>query len=703
MKLSLRTKIMSMIVLVGGLLLFLALAVIWTLGYQQRVAEQGAGFQSEAAHVARSIGRVVEADISQLNDLIVVGDLAALAALDDRAALPVAEIEARWRDLAGDDPLVLGILENPLAAKLRVFNTVNPLVVEMLVADTAGRLIAATGKTSDYDQSDETWWQGAMRLRGGEAVLEGLALDESAGVFSLDLALPLIGSEGRPVGVLKAVLNVSPLFAGVSVFSSPSGAVGEVVASDGRVLLRLSDEDFLPSGKSLPASVMATVKSGSPGWFFADLNGSGRSLAGFAPVGFLGVRGLDGYLTGDSCYVIVHESASAVLAPLRQRAWVLMIAGAAIILVCGVVTMVLVGRNFLTPLEILENAASALAATAGQVLHPPRPGQTPDPAAAIAAVAGIKTGDEIEEFARDFGTMSGRLMRYQEDLRREIAEKTEAIQSDLDMAREFQQAFLPRAYPEVPSATQSDPLTLHFQHVYQAAMSVSGDFFDIIKLNDSRAGVLIADVMGHGTRSALVTAILRTLLHGLARAAHDPAIFLSLLNRNFHDTMRQADQLIFVSACFVVLDTRDKTLRFASAGHPSPFIGNRATGRVAPIHGPLKENPALGLFPESEYQEFSRPLSEDDLLLLYTDGIIEAQNDEGFEYGRERLAAIMRKHLDMEIAGFTQAVLENVLQFTGYQPPADDLCIVTVEVAANNNEAPPVIRRKSLHESLVEL
>lgn len=326
-----------------------------------------------------------------------------------------------------------------------------------------------------------------------------------------------------------------------------------------------------------------------------------------------------------------------------------------------------------------------------------------DPAAAIAAVAGIRTGDEIEDFARDFGTMSTRLMRYQDDLRREIAEKTKAIQTDLDMARDFQQAFLPRTYPQVPSAAQEDSLTLNFQHVYQAAMSVSGDFFDIIKLNDSRAGVLIADVMGHGTRSALVTAILRTLLHGLARTAHDPAMFLSLLNRNFHDTMRQTDQLIFVSACFVVLDTRDKTLRFASAGHPSPYIGNRATGQVEPLHGPLRENPALGLFPESEYREFIRPLREDDLLLLYTDGIIEAQNQDGVEYGRDRLAMAMRNHLDMDIAGFTQSTLESVLQFTAYQPPADDLCLVAVEVTANGHSAPSPVRRKSLHESLVEL
>lgn len=703
MKLSLRKKIMSMIMLLGGLLLFLALAVIWTLGYHQRVTEQGAIFQGEAGHVAEIIRRVVASDISKLNDLIAVGDLAELAGAQPAPSSSPAEIEASWPALPADDPILLGLLENPLSEKLRAFQAVNPLVGELLVADSEGRLVAATGKASDYIQSDESWWQTATRLRAGEALLEGLELDRSAGVFSLDLALPLVKADGTVTGAVKAVLNVSPLFAGVSVQGIGGGAVAEVVGADGRVLLRLSDKDFYPSGKLLPPEVMARMRPAGRGWFFSDFGGGGQQLAGFAPIALLGVRRLDGTVEGGPGYVLVRQAASVVLAPLLQRAGVLMFFGAAIIFVSGGVAMFLVGRNFLAPLEALEAAAAALAATTGQGLASRPAGRPGDAASALAAVAAIRTGDEIEKFAADFGAMSARLMRYQEDLRREIAVKTEAIQADLDMAREFQQAFLPREYPEVPSSSQGDPLTLNFQHIYQAAMSVSGDFFDIIKLDDSRAGVLIADVMGHGTRSALVTAILRTLLHGLSRAANDPAVFLSLLNRNFHDTMRQADQLIFVSACFVVFDTREKTLRFASAGHPSPLLGNRATGVVEPLYGALKDNPALGLFPESEYRECSRPLKEDDLLLLFTDGMIEAQDSEGVEYGRERLAAAMRRHLDRDLAGFTEAAFEDVLEFTGYLPPADDLCLVAVEVAANDRTGPPVERRRSLHASLVEL
>jgi serine phosphatase RsbU (regulator of sigma subunit) len=101
----------------------------------------------------------------------------------------------------------------------------------------------------------------------------------------------------------------------------------------------------------------------------------------------------------------------------------------------------------------------------------------------------------------------------------------------------------------VPTQGEDDSLTLNFHHLYQAALSVSGDFCHVIKLSDHRVGIFIADVMGHGTRSALVTAILRTLLHGLTTKANEPGLFLSALNQEFRNTIEPTGQVIFASAC----------------------------------------------------------------------------------------------------------------------------------------------------------
>ncbi len=108
--------------------------------------------------------------------------------------------------------------------------------------------------------------------------------------------------------------------------------------------------------------------------------------------------------------------------------------------------------------------------------------------------------------------MTSRVLRYQRELESEVAAKTSVIREDLEMAREFQHAMLPSQYPEVPPPAVNNPLRLKFAHFYQPAATVGGDFFDLIELDENSAGILIADVMGHGARSALITAILRALV-----------------------------------------------------------------------------------------------------------------------------------------------------------------------------------------------
>jgi len=692
MKFGLRTKLLAILVISGVLPLVLALTIVETLGYRHLVSEQGARFQTEAAHVAHNLTVLIEQNIRTVGDFLVASNapeiltyLETVSPPADRATTQA--LDARWPSLPTDGPEINPILRNPLSEKLRALKVVNPLFAEIMVTDDKGRLIAATGKTSDYDQSDESWWQKAMRLRAGEALVSGLDYDKSAGVFSLDLSLPVTDPRfpEKKIGVLKVVISASALFASVPLFSPEFDIVGEVADSNGRILVRLNDKHFQPDERNLPKQAIAHFGRKPAGWFLEQLSDGETSMVGFAPFHLLGVFTSENEISGNEFFVIVHNKAETILAPLRTRAIIVLICGLVLVLVCAGVGIYLSQRDILRPVGILRQAASALAAVAG---HRESTG-TVNPRAALEAVSTIQTGDEMETLAGDFKTMAARLLRYQEDLRREIAAKTDEIQRDLDMARDFQQAFLPKNYPQVPSSGEADALTLNFHHAYRAAMSVGGDFFDVIKLNDHCAGVLVADVMGHGTRSALVTAILRTLLHSLARTAEDPGFFLSLLNHHFHQTMRNADQVIFATACYIVLDTRNCVIRCASAGHPSPLLGNRRTGKVERLYGQLKENPALGLFAASSHEVFTRPLEKDDVLLLYTDGLIEAMNSQDEDFGEKRLEETMRQHLDSDITRLTQEVLGTVLKFAGPEALADDLCLVLVEAVANATPASP--------------
>lgn len=696
MNFSLRAKLTGIIALAGVLFLLVALAMVWTLSYRQRVASQGANFQSEAAHVAHNLRLVMEENVTGLEALLTasrVGDLLKDGTVSSRVPTPAIEdLDFRWTDLSAESPEVKAILENELSTRLRAFQKFNPLIVEILVADREGRLLAATNKTSDFNQGDESWWLKGMHMKRGEAVLEGLDLDQSSNAFSLDISVPIFAENSdEPLGVMKAVINVSPLFATLAVFSSETNTRGEVVRSDGRILLELSDRKFRPAGKMLPAGAMERLRSDRPAWFIDSFDEEGARMVGYAPVRLLGTLSLDGQIHGEPYYVLISQSALDVLQPLRQRTAVLMLGGILIIFLCSAGGIHLAQKNVIEPIETLRRAAAALAATAEN--REPSKKKLPVTSNALSAVDSIKTGDEMQSMAEDFKKMATKLLRYQDDLKGEIAAKTAEIQRDLDMAREFQQAFLPRRYPAVP-AKNDDSLTLDFHHVYHAAMSVSGDFFDVVKLSDHRAGVLIADVMGHGTRSALVTAILRALLHGLTETANDPGLFLASLNRHFYETMRQAEQLIFVSACYVIFDTRESMVYCASAGHPSPLTGSRVTKEIEPLFRELKSNPALGLMPENTYNVFQRPLSDEDVFVLFTDGVVEALSGDDEEFGVERLRQVFRDKLDQDLVGLTQSILEGVLAFTDHQPPADDICLVTVE--ALSTKAGKAGREKSI-------
>ena len=260
MKLSLRTKLMAVLVLAPVLLLLAAIGAIWTLDYRQRVAEQGGMFRGEAVQVARSLRLAVERSIGSLNELLSLGDVAGL--LQTRGGWARAICSRRLGSFARDKSIRSGLPCGSTARKFRLCSTTLSLRDYALLGERTGSLRSSLWRIArgswlrrrqdpaDYDQSDETWWREGMRLGPGQAFLEGFHYDESAGVLALDIALPIVPEAlGSAIGVLKAVVNVSTLLASVTVLSTATEARAEVVGKDGAVLSQLSDKSFVPSGE----------------------------------------------------------------------------------------------------------------------------------------------------------------------------------------------------------------------------------------------------------------------------------------------------------------------------------------------------------------------------------------------------------------------------------------------------------------------
>ena len=384
-------------------------------------------------------------------------------------------------------------------------------------------------------------------------------------------------------------------------------------------------------------------------------------------------------------YVIFSSRSADVVAPLRRNVIWLGLAGGLLIGLCAMGGFNYVDRKILQPLAALGQAARSIS-TSARLRHLGTEDEEEINRSRVQAeedlekIKAIHTGDEVETLAGDLAVMTSRVLRYHRELEAEVAAKTAVIREDLEMAREFQSALLPSVYPDVPPLEVTNPLRLKFAHFYQPATTVGGDFFDLIELDENRVGVLIADVMGHGARSALITAILRALVRNHASIAGDPGVFLSELNRHLHELISRSGQSLFVTAFYIVLDTRKGLASWAVSGHPAPLRVRRGSGKAPePLWFESPRQPALGLVPEFSYRAYESPLYAGDVFLLFTDGSVEAENPAGEPFGLKRLAASMDEALDGPMAAMPAKIVCDVTFFQKRKQYEDDVCIVAIE------------------------
>lgn len=228
-------------------------------------------------------------------------------------------------------------------------------------------------------------------------------------------------------------------------------------------------------------------------------------------------------------------------------------------------------------------------------------------------------------------------IRRLEQQSRVIKTKNEQMESDLCMARELQQAMLPGVYPTFPPGCPVEASAIQFFHRYQPSGNVGGDFFHVIPLSDQSAGIFICDVMGHGVRSALVTAMLRALVEELSRSATDAGELMTLINRELTKILQQTGAILFATALYAIVDSAAGTLRYSIAGHPFPIHVRRRQRSADFLHCRIKPGPALGLFPQATYDTRECNVEAGDLVVLYTDGLFEVDGPDDEEFGAARL------------------------------------------------------------------
>ena len=260
----------------------------------------------------------------------------------------------------------------------------------------------------------------------------------------------------------------------------------------------------------------------------------------------------------------------------------------------------------------------------------------------------------------------------------ELHRRSTEMETDLRMARQMQEAFLNRAYHVFPRTAPPERSALRFAHRYVPTTTLGGDFFDFIQLSDTQCGVLVCDVMGHGVRAGLLTALIRGVVEEMGTRAADPVHVLAEINHSLMPIIEQTGQPVFATVFFGVIDTALHTLTYGNAGHPAPLVRHAATEIIARL-SPADPEPAAGLLADFSYTEHVCDFHPGDLFLGYTDGVIEAADSAGGLFGEERLNAILTRSRGLSGAEVCDRLLAEVKAYSGHADFDDDVCLVAIE------------------------
>lgn len=270
--------------------------------------------------------------------------------------------------------------------------------------------------------------------------------------------------------------------------------------------------------------------------------------------------------------------------------------------------------------------------------------------------------------------------RYQR-IAEQLDERNRALEKEIGLAREIQRALQPLRIPDRVWSNEAGDggRRARFHHVYMPCTGVAGDFFEVFPVGDSGVGMLICDVMGHGVRAALITAMLRGLVEQeqVTNLADTPALLLSALNRQLARIFNLANITMFATACYAYLDLERCRLCLSGAGHPAPIILSAEGKAIRPV---IPRSPALGLMESVMYRECEITLEPGMKLMLYTDGLVEARNAAGDELGMARVLDFLQERAPQSIKEMIDISLAGMHQFTQSTRQDDDICLVGVEI-----------------------
>ncbi|PIQ29109.1 hypothetical protein COW36_18050 [bacterium (Candidatus Blackallbacteria) CG17_big_fil_post_rev_8_21_14_2_50_48_46] len=248
----------------------------------------------------------------------------------------------------------------------------------------------------------------------------------------------------------------------------------------------------------------------------------------------------------------------------------------------------------------------------------------------------------------------------------EIRKKQELLDQELSFARNIQSSMLPDYIPDIPS--------LDIIGYSQSAAAVGGDYYDYFKISDFEFGLAIGDVNGHGVSAGLLMSMAKSCL--FVQGKIDPGV-LAMMEALNGMIFGGTKERLFMTFIYSIFHLQNQTVTLSSAGHHLPYLYRAATGEMEPIQ--VKPTYPLGVRDKVRFNEVTVQLAPHDILVYYTDGIIEAHTPEGEEFGFERLEQIIIEHRQQGAAEIKEALLKAYHDWVAGQEPEDDMTLVVVK------------------------
>jgi serine phosphatase RsbU (regulator of sigma subunit)/anti-sigma regulatory factor (Ser/Thr protein kinase)/TolA-binding protein len=300
----------------------------------------------------------------------------------------------------------------------------------------------------------------------------------------------------------------------------------------------------------------------------------------------------------------------------------------------------------------------------------------------------IDSSTEIGEIAKAFSEITSKFRESQKNL---VAQ--EQLQKEMQVAQEIQKTLLPTDFPNLEGYELSS--------LYQAAKEVGGDYYDFVEVDKDTLGIVVADVSGKGVPGSLVMTMIRTALRTEARGMYDAAEVLARVNDFVVNDMKKG---MFVTIFYVIIDSKRRRLNYASAGH-NPMILYRPSAKKTyylnpkgfPIGIQLAETDLFRNSIESD----TILLAEDDILILYTDGITEAMNGNRDLFGEERFLKVIREHGSLRVKPFVEKLQLEIESFTEGAVQYDDITLVSIK-EKTSQEKEELRRAKLAHIAILE-